>query len=98
MNNTTKTAGFGGYDNAITINISEMHVHMQDRTDIHNFYPDGSGGLAEAENEMDCSEPDEAQESDETTADIEKVLKEIGAAVVGMIISQNQKQGTGNKA
>ena len=47
----------------ITINIGEYHIHMQELTDIHNFYPDGFGGLSEDASEQ--SEKSETVEQDE---------------------------------
>ena len=78
----------------ITVNINEVHIHMQERTDIHNFFPDGTGGLAEAGSEPEddrVPEPDEGQEPEdgqvEASADFEKKLGEIGAAVIGLMLA-----------
>ena len=45
----------------INIHMDELHIHMEERTDIHNFYPDGFGGLSEEDTEEDLEE--ESKES-----------------------------------
>lgn len=61
-----ETNGCGG----VTINIDELHIHLEERTEIHNLYPDLDGGLEEKKE--DAGETFDIRQIAE---DIERLLK-----------------------
>ena len=53
---TAKMTPEGGENMTVNISIDELHIHLEERTDIHNFYPDGFGGFSEEDTEGESKE------------------------------------------
>ena len=62
---TAKMTPEGGENMTVNISIDELHIHLEERTDIHNFYPDGTGGLSESARADEGEEFSESNDSDE---------------------------------
>ena len=57
----------------ITINIKELHIHMQERTDHHNFYPDNTDSPLTEKTE---EKPDKGTDAPKSVEDKHKIFIE----------------------
>ncbi len=68
----------GEPEKGIVINIDELilHIHLQERTDYHNFYLDGTGGLSEDRTHSE-DKHDEDAEFDYLVSDLAKSVMKL---------------------